>query len=178
MKIETDRLILRDFVQDDFEAVHEYASDPEVIRYMVFGPNTLEESHAFMARVIAYQQDDPRRNFEVAVTLKNGALIGGCGIRNVSKIEASMGYIFNKKYWGNGYATETAKALVKFGFSEMGVHRIHATCDPRNIASKRVLEKAGMTLEGKLRENILQHGEYRDSLMLSILEHEWNQQTS
>lgn len=173
MEITTDRLVLREFLPTDLDSVQEYASDPEVVKYMPFGPNTVEDSKNFIARAIGYQTQNPRKNFELAITLRtSGQLIGGCGIRNISDIEASMGYIFNKNHWGKGYATEASKALVDFGFSEMNVHRIHATCDPENGASRRVLEKSGMILEGRLRENIAIHGRLRDSLILSILVHE------
>lgn len=67
-----------------------------------------------------------------------------------------------------------ATVLVSYGFNELLLHRIIATCDPRNGASARVLEKSGMTKEGKMRENIWIKDEWRDSLMYSILEHEWN----
>ena len=175
MELETERLRIRDFQQSDYDAVYEYPSDPEVVRYMPFGPNTPEQAQGFLDRVIPNQNEENRINYEMAVILKeNNQLIGGCRVNKVDKIKAHIGYIFNKKYWGKGYASETAKALVDFGFKELKVHRVYATCDPDNIASKRVLEKAGMVLEGRLREDMIIHGRYTDSLILGVLRHEWS----
>lgn len=174
MELETERLRIREFQQSDYEAVYEYSSDPEVVQYMPFGPNTPQQAQDFLDRVISNQKMENRIDFEMAVTLKeNNMLIGGCRVNKVDDIKAHIGYIFNKNYWGKGYATETAKALVDFGFNELDVHRVYATCEPDNIASKRVLEKVGMVLEGRLREDMMIHGRYSDSLILGVLRHEW-----
>lgn len=84
-----------------------------------------------------------------------------------------MGYVVNPDYWGQGIATEAAHLLIKFGFQEMKLHRIFATCDPRNIGSAKVLEKIGLTKEGRIREHKLIRDGWRDSFLYSILEHEW-----
>jgi len=167
---------LREFKEQDWESVHLYACDPEVVRYMPWGPNTEDDTHNFIRRAIAYQRESPRRHFELAVVLKEGKLlIGGCGIRvsNPDLGEGNMGYCLNKDFWGRGYATEAANALLSFGFETLNLHRIYATCDPENGASVRVLEKIGMTLEGRLRENIRIRGIWRDSRVYAILDHEW-----
>ena len=174
--IETGRLLLRDFVEEDWRAVHEYGSDPEVVRYLPWGPNTEEDSRDFISRSIAIQSESPRRRFEIGIVLKQeGKLIGGCGIRenNPTLMEGNIGYVLNKDYWGRGIATEAARALVRFGFETLNLHRIFATCFPENRASERVLQKCGMRLEGRLRENLLMRGEWRDSLLYAILDHEW-----
>lgn len=67
-------------------------------------------------------------------------------------------------------ATEAARLLIDFGFKELHLHRIYATCDPRNIASYKVMEKLGLTFEGRMRENLLIKDGWRDSLLYSILE--------
>lgn len=72
-------------------------------------------------------------------------------------------------FWSKGYATETAKALVEFGFKKLCLHRVFATCDPENTASARVLEKTGMKLEGHIREHKLVKGKWRDSLLYAII---------
>jgi ribosomal-protein-alanine N-acetyltransferase len=174
MEILTERLKLREFTQDDFQAVHEYASDPETVRYMPFGPNTEEETREFINRNLKRQQEQPRTEYGLGIVLKReDRLIGACGIHGVTEMQASIGYILNRGYWGHGYATEAAKALVDHLFDELGVHRVYASCDPENHASIRVLEKVGMSLEGRLRENMIIHGEYRDSLVFGILVNEW-----
>lgn len=174
--IRTKRLVLRDFEEADWEAVHEYASDPEVVRYLAWGPNTEEESKSFIQRALAHQDEKPRRNFTLAIVLKeNNILIGGCGIyvSDPDNREGYIGYVLNRYFWGHGYATETAQALLEFGFNQLKLHRIFATCDPDNIASKRVLEKIGMQYEGRFREHKWVKGKWRNSLFYAILDHEW-----
>jgi ribosomal-protein-alanine N-acetyltransferase len=174
MEILTERLTLREITQSDFQAVHEYASDPETVRYMPFGPNTEEETREFIDRNLRRQKEQPRTDYGLGIVLRNeDRFIGACGIHGVTEIQASIGYILNRSYWGHGYATEAAKALVDHLFNELGVHRVYASCDPENHASVRVLEKVGMSLEGRLRENMVIRGEYRDSLIFGILANEW-----
>jgi len=174
VSLESERLVLREFTERDFDAVHRYGSDPEVVRFMPWGPNTEEDTAAFLRRAIAKQIREPRTQYELAVTLKDsGQLIGGCGIRVSNLKQGDIGYCLNRGYWGKGYATETAMRLLRYGFEDLGFHRLYATCDPNNLRSRRVLEKAGMRLEGHLRENVLKRGEWRDSLVYAILEKEW-----
>ena len=175
-RIETGRLLLREFVEDDAEAVQEYASDPEVVTFMPWGPNTQDETRDFIARAIAARNEEPRMKHDFAIILKSTeVLIGGCGIYLTTKQnrEGSIGYCTNRLFWGLGHATEVAEALIDFGFSELRLHRIFATCDPANIASARVLEKSGMQHEGRMRENEMLRGRWRDSSLYAVLEHEW-----
>ena len=172
----TKRLILRDFNEEDWKSVHEYASDPEVVRYVEFGPNKEEESKSFIHRALVHRKEKPRKDFTLAIVLKaTNTLIGGCGIYLISpdNQEGSIGYVLNRNFWGQGYATETAQALLEFGFNQLKLHRIFATCDPKNTASARVLEKIGMRREAYFREHKWIKGKWRDSLLYAILEHEW-----
>ena len=174
--IETERLLLRDLVTGDRHAVHEYASDPEVVRFMDWGPNTKDETDEFIKRSISTQNEKPRRNFTLAIILKNtGELIGSCGIHvsNPENREGWLGYCLNRNFWGRGYATETARGLVKFGFAKLDLHRLFATCDPENSASAHVLEKSGMKREGHLREHKWSKGKWRNSYIYAILQQDW-----
>jgi len=172
----TERLILREFDETDWQAVHNYASNPEVVRYRHWGPNTTKETQEFIRRSIVCQKEQPRRNYTLAIILKaDEKLIGGCGI-HISDPENRKGWIvycLNRLFWGCEYATEVAKALLRFGFLQLGLHRIFATCDIKNIGSSKVLEKISMRREGHLREHELLKGSWRDSLLYAILEHEW-----
>jgi ribosomal-protein-alanine N-acetyltransferase len=80
-----------------------------------------------------------------------------------------------RRYWGQGYATETGKALLTFGFDGLGLHRIFATCDPANVPSAHVLEKIGMQREGRIREHKWAKRRWRDSLLYAILDYECTQ---
>lgn len=176
MALETERLLLRPFVEDDWRAVHGYAADLEVCRYMPWGPSTEESTREFIKSAIANQDEKPRISFPFAVILKpEQTLIGGSGIHISSRgdREGWIGYCINRRHWGQGYGTEAAEALVGFGFKQLDLHRIFATCDPENVASRRVLEKIGMTREGHLRQHKWQKGKWRDSFLYAILENEW-----
>jgi len=100
--------------------------------------------------------------------------IGNCGVRTdePGALVGDIGYELNPKYWGRGYATEAARAMLAFGFDTLGLHRVWAECVAGNLASRRVLEKLGMTLEGRLRENKHIDGRWHDTLIYAILEHE------
>ncbi|MBU5437361.1 GNAT family N-acetyltransferase [Tissierella sp. MSJ-40] len=174
--IETQRLILRELNKDDFASIHSYASDSEVSQYLPWGPNSEADTQVFLNKIIKYQCDSPRYDYEIAVVTKeDNKLIGVCAIHisNPSNREGWIGYCYNKEYWGNGYASEAAKEIIEFGFTGLDLHRIFATCDPNNIGSAKVLEKIGMKREGHLRENKWQKGKWRDSFVYSILKHEY-----
>jgi len=176
IRLETPRLVIREFAEGDWPAVHEYASDPEVVKYTEWGPNTEAESRAHQERVAEERKTDPRAQYSLAVTLKDGGkVIGGCrlGIGSMESRRADLGYVFNRRHWDQGYATETVRALLGFGFGALKMHRMWATCHAENKASARVLEKAGMRYEGRMREDRFQKGAWRDTMVFAILEREW-----
>ena len=173
--LQSERLLLREFRDEDFDAVHAYGSDSEVVRYMPWGPNSEEESRDFLARAQAYSKAEPQVGYEFAVTRRDtGELIGGMGF-HVDGSSAMLGYCFAKSAWGNGFATEAARLVLDFGFGEQGVHRVWAGCDPDNAGSIRVLEKLGMTQEGRLRQDTYIRGAWRDTLLFAVLAHEWHE---
>lgn len=173
MNITTDRLLIRDFTHDDWLEVHLYASDSEVAKYMIWGPNSEEETREFINSTIEMQQQEPRKDFEFAVILQEtDQLIGGCGLRKEGMI-GEIGYCFNPLYWRKGYASEAAFALIDYGFNELRLHRIFATCRPDNIGSANVMKKVGMQYEGHLREHMWHKGKWHDSYLHSILKHDW-----
>ena len=178
MKIVTERLILREFVEADWERVLEYQSDPLYLRYYEWTERdrTPEAVQEFVGWFLDNQKQNPRIKFQLAVTLKsNNLLIGNCGVRmdTSDSVEADIGYELDPKHWNHGYATEATHAIVDFGFSHFGVHRIWANCVAENLGSVHVLEKLGMKLEGRLREKEFYKGRWWDTLMYGILVDEW-----
>lgn len=160
------RLTLRDFVAADEAAVHAYASDPVVTRFLVWGPNTAEDTHRFIRDAIACSQAPERTNFDLAVVhTESRKLIGGAAIRvtDAERHEGEIGYVFSRDVWSRGYATEAAEALLRFGFDHLGLRRITATCDAGNHASAKVLQKAGMHLEDNVSVSV--RGAWRDCLL-------------
>jgi RimJ/RimL family protein N-acetyltransferase len=172
--LRSERLLLRDFRGDDFEAVHAYATDLEVVRYMTWGPNSEADTRDFLKRAQSHVQVDPRVGFELAVIReRSDDLIGGVGL-HVDGFKAMLGYCFARFAWGQGYATEAARVLVDFGFTSLGLHRVWACCDPENPGSIGVLRKLGMRQEGHLKQDCRVRGEWRDNLLFAILEDEWH----
>ena len=180
MELHTDRLILREFVPDDWPAVLAYQSDPRYLRYYEWTGRTEADVRAFVQMFVDQQQQQPRTRFQLAITLKeDGRLIGNAGIRVVADrnpvstfYEADIGYELAPDAWGHGYATEAARAIVRFGFQELGLHRISADTVADNTASARVLQKVGLTLEGRLRDKEFYKGRYWDVLLFGMIQEE------
>ena len=134
VQISTERLVLREFEETDGPALHAFESLPEVARYQSFEPRSLADSHEYVMASIEAAREDPRRVYDLAVILKaEDRLIGRCGIAvgDPDDEQAVLWYTLHPDSWGHGYATEAARALVGFGFRELGLHRIWADTDPR-----------------------------------------------
>ena len=170
----THRLALRNFTESDFARLHAFASDPEVTRFTSFGPNTPEETKAFLVRAVLELNGTPRRQYSLAVQLlSDGSLIGSCGLGEPSHAQYEIGYVLAKAHWGHGLATEVVGSLVQFAFQELNAKKIWAPVDARNAASCRVLEKAGFQQEGLLRQDRLKWPEGRDTKVFGLLVDEW-----
>jgi ribosomal-protein-alanine N-acetyltransferase len=146
--IETGRLVLRPYTPDDWVRVHVYASMPDFSQFDVWGPNDIEDTKRYISECIANLHAQPIKRCELAIVLKEpGLLIGGCSLKHDAETpdEAGIGYAINPEYQRRGYATEAAVALIQFAFEKLAVARVYAQCDTRNTASRRVMEKAGLS---------------------------------
>lgn len=144
---ETERLILRRYKEDDLQDLFEYLSDMKVVEYEPYKPMTIDETKENLEWRVGTDE-------MIAVELKNSRkMIGNVymGKRDFEALE--IGYVFNRNYWGNGYAAESCKALMECAFSE-GIHRIYAECDPDNKSSWKLLETLGFRREAHLRQNV------------------------
>lgn len=175
--IKTDRLLLREFVDSDLLAVHEYAQDKENTKFLDWGPNTLRETGIFLRESLAFQMEQPRNTYDLAVTIadQSAKLIGGCSIAILDHEQrvAGLGYVINKCAWGKGYATESSSAMLKLAFNELGMQRVMATCDGENVASEKVMLKLGMMKEAHISRDKFYKGKYRDTLVYSISRSDW-----
>lgn len=179
VELRTPRLILRELDERDWAQVHEYATNLDVVRYMEWGPNSEQETKNFIRMAIDLRRKKPRRHFEFAIVdNESSRLIGGCGLTIVDKdaLQAAMGYVLHCDFWRRGIGSEAASALMRFGFSELKLHRIFATCDEDNVGSAGVMRKCGMRHEGRFVEERLVKGRWRNTLLYSILEREWQEQ--
>jgi ribosomal-protein-alanine N-acetyltransferase len=174
--IQTPRLILRDFVLSDFDAVHAYASDPLVTRFTSFGPNTPEETREFLNRSVHAASVSPRQIHTFAVIEQDsGHLIGSCGLEQCDGTgrHYAFGYCFHRHWWGRGFGKEAAAALVQFGFDRLQAHRLWAHVFLGNTASERILEGLQFRREGLALQSLYLRNAWHDILTFGQLRSEW-----
>lgn len=146
-RLETERLILRPIDMADLETVHEYASDEDNTRYMIFLPNrTVEETIEFLTYATKEWEKDSPNGYEFAITL-NGHQIGAISVTlDETREIAELGWILSKKHQKQGYALEAALAIKDFAIETLKIKKLTAHCDSRNVPSYRLMEKIGMTM--------------------------------
>lgn len=178
MRLETPRLILREFVEDDWYAMAAHSRDPRQQRLYPDYEDVDQFVRDLVSMFVASQTESPRRKFQLAVTSReDGQFIGNCGIRvnNPELREANIGYGIDPDLWGRGYATEAATAIVTFGFEQLDMHRVWAECVADNTASARVLAKLGMRQEARFVEHQWYRERWWDTLIFAILDREWRE---
>lgn len=171
------RLLLEDITADDIIAVHELHSLPETDEFNTLGiPENMEVTRALVMEWLARQASLPASNYVLSVRLREeGRFIGLIGMKlsRPRSRSAEVWYKLHKHFWGNGYATEALHALLEFGFSALALHRIEAGCAVGNVASARVMEKAGMQREGRCRKALPIRGRWVDNYSYAILEEDF-----
>jgi len=175
--LETDRLIIKPVIAQDLEAIHTLHLIPEVDKYNTAGiPKDIEETRASLAGwLAAHEQENPDRYF-LSVFLRNHQMFIGMMGMKLSPEKYKSGEIWYKflpQYWNNGYGTEAASRLIRFGFDDLNLHRIEAGCAVANIGSVRILEKVGMTLEGRKRKALPLKSGWSDNFEYAILSTEF-----
>jgi len=177
LPLHSDRLILRDYREQDWERVHLYGGLPEFSRFEAWGPNKIEDTKKFIADRVRQALFSPRSQYELAVCLKDSdLLIGGSGLRRETQDShvASLGWAINPQFQNQGYASEAARRLIRFGFEELKLKVIYATCDTRNVASFKVMEKVGMTSVGFIKGHMEVKGYLRDTYRYEITQSEFS----
>lgn len=167
-----DRLVLREFVVTDENAVHSYASDPVATQFMEWGPNSIDATRTFLREAMGQAGTPTRRGFDLAVVdIQSQTLIGAAAlsVTNTDHRRGEIGYVLHPDFWSKGLATETARLLLRFGFEQLQLRRISATCHPDNHASARVLQKAGLVFEGRMRRHLFVRGTWQDSLLYAAI---------
>lgn len=165
---------LREFTADDLADVLHIVGDDAVTTWLSFDGRTEGEARVTLDGILARARQEPRIEYYLAVTLPAGrgvigfARLGLAGVR-----AAELGFAIRHSQWGHGYATDAARMLITFGFSELGLHRLSAAVGPDNAASIAVIKRLGMTYEGRIRDHVYTNGAWRDSLLYSLLSSEW-----
>ena len=158
IRIETERLIMRPFQEDDVERLFLLDSNPEVMKYVGVKPLTQKEQSAKIIKMIQKQYADNGVGRLAVIEKESNLLIGWSflkyltdeinGIKNVY----DLGYRFLPEFWGKGYATESAKASIEYGYKEMNLDKICAHAHSENVASNHTLKKLGFEEKGAFEE--------------------------
>jgi RimJ/RimL family protein N-acetyltransferase len=149
--LETERLVLRQFTLDDVDNLVELDGDPGVMHFITGGRATPRDEIEtdILPWVLHYYEQGDRYGFWVAIEKSTGKFLGWFHFRPADgrpSDEPELGYRLRRSAWGRGYATEGSRALIRKGFTELGVARVVANAMAVHTASRRVMEKAGLTL--------------------------------
>ena len=179
MDITSERLHIRDFASEDWLALHALRIDPAVYRYNHFGPESEEETRIWIRETMVHNNLTPRLSHNCSIVLKaSGAVIGwiGFGLPSPGKevhADLSFGYALLPDFWQQEYATEALQAMLDFAFTTTAANSISGTCDVRNIASARVMEKAGLRQVERFADYDEKADEPTESYRYRILRDEW-----
>jgi RimJ/RimL family protein N-acetyltransferase len=171
LTLETGRLRIRPYSQADIPELLPLIGSHEVAAttLRIAHPYTEQDARAFLELV-----KEPDKLW-LAITLRaDGRQIGGIGLRLERQHQhAELGYWLGVPYWGRGYATEAAREVLRYGFEDLGLHRIFASHFKHNPASGTILKKLGMRYEGCQREHLRKWDQFVDSELYGILRREW-----
>jgi RimJ/RimL family protein N-acetyltransferase len=170
IRVETGRLLLRRWEPDEFSQLHGLRSSEDVVRWLYDPPSTEEESRARLARRIGLTRFALTGDGIGFAVDRGGEVVGDASLSLTSAEhrQGEIGFIVHPDHQGHGYASEATRALVELGFGTFGLHRMVGRAEARNVASARVLEKAGMRLEAHLVENELVKGEWQSELVYAV----------
>jgi RimJ/RimL family protein N-acetyltransferase len=176
-RLETSRLFLRAFQDQDIEPFRLYRSDPEIAKYQGWkAPFSIEQATAFVNEMKSKKPAQPGEWYQVALELKTtGAMIGDCVFQCLHEDprQAEIGFTLARSYQGKGYAREAVECLMGYLFDVLGLHRLRANCDPANLASSRLLESVGMRYEGCFVESLWFKDSWADEKWYAMLHKEW-----
>ena len=173
--LQTARLNLRPMAEADTDAVFAMRSDPVVQRYGSHPSWTHRQTAVdYIARNARAMAAGTDAQFAIE-RREDGVVVGTCCLYALDAQcrRADIGYVLRPSQWGRGYATEANAALLDWGFGPLGLNRVEADIDPRNVASARALERLGFVREGHLRERWIVGGEVCDSLIYGLLASDW-----
>lgn len=175
----TDRLTMRKMLVSDYRDMFDYSKRPETSRYLLWSPH---DSPKFSKRYLTYLQGQYRDENFYDFALednKTKKMIGTCGFTSfdLENNAAEVGYVLHPDFWGKGIAVEALSELMRFGFTELRLHRLVAKIIDENTASKRVAEKCGFRHEATHKDSMLIKGEYRTICEYAILAPEYLTQT-
>ncbi|WP_141999120.1 GNAT family N-acetyltransferase [Amycolatopsis cihanbeyliensis] len=175
VRIDGELVRLREFTVEDAEALYGIIGDPRVAALLSFDAHTREGVRDLLDGVVERSARRPRPDYTLAITSRaDGALVGFGLLIPTGTGAAKLGYAVAYRHRGKGYTTDAIRALLDLGFGPLRLHRVSASLGPDNTSSIALLERFGFVREGVLREHVYTGGAWRDSVLLSLLDHEWN----
>ncbi|RCX21442.1 ribosomal-protein-alanine N-acetyltransferase [Fontibacillus phaseoli] len=172
---ETGRLLLRKLECSDAEDFFDFSRDPMLTEHVRWDyHHSIEDARAFLNSLDCHFQTGHSFNWGI-VDKAAGKVIGRICLFGFDEDHdrAEMGYAVSRTYWNRGIATEASRALIKYGFMELGLNRIEARCNEANFGSEKVMQNLGMTFEGLIREQLKIRNEYKNQKLYSILRREF-----
>lgn len=179
IKIKTDRLIIRDHIEDDIDSLHRLLSDEKAMYYLPdIKTNTLDESRENLYEAIKESKLEKRTKYFFAITIKETSeYVGEIGFTvttdSIHGKIVELGYFIMPNYWGKGIVTEAAKAVVDYTFKYIDVIKIETGCIKDNIGSEKVMKKIGMIKEAEFKKHVLLHSKLYDRVEYRLLREEW-----
>lgn len=174
--LETARLKLRRFINDDFAPLYAYRNDPDIARYQSWSDFSEQEARDFIDAQKGLRPGVPGQWFQFAIEMKTtGVLIGDCGLKvdEHEPRQAEIGFTLAREHQGHGYAAEAVSCVLDYVFGVLGVHRVIAITDCENDASVALVERLGMRREGHFIQNVWFKGKWSDEYQYAILNTEW-----
>ncbi|MGH3803196.1 MAG: GNAT family N-acetyltransferase [Pseudonocardiaceae bacterium] len=174
VRLTGEKVRLREFRADDLDDSDAILGDDQVTRWLSFDSRTREQQAEVLTGALERAKHTPRTEYYLAVTTHTDDRLIGFVRLGLSGVQAAkLGFAIAARHWGHGYALDAARTLIGFGFTTLGLHRISAAIGPDNAASIAIVTKLGFTHEGRLRDHVFTNGAWRDSILYSLLTHEW-----
>jgi ribosomal-protein-alanine N-acetyltransferase len=170
-----DGVRLREFQPDDLDGYLAIVGDDRVTNWLSFDSRDRAAAEKALAATIERSQLPERPDYLLAVTrLDDDRMIGFARLGPTGVQAAHLGYAIAADLWGHGYATEAAQVMLKFAFGPLELHRVSAAIGPENLASVAVVKRLGFSYEGRIRHHVFTNGDWRDSLLYSLLATEFS----
>jgi RimJ/RimL family protein N-acetyltransferase len=169
-----DLTTLREFRASDLDDYLAIVGDDRVTSWLSFDTRDRDQAEKTLTEIVERSARDDRPDYLLAVTrLHDDRMVGFARIGPTGVKAAHLGYAIHTDHWGRGYATDASRTLLRFAFTTLGRHRVSAAIGPDNEASIAVVKRLGFAYEGRIRHHVFTNGDWRDSLLYSLLEHEY-----
>jgi len=169
-----DLTTLREFRPSDLDDYLAIVGDNRVTSWLSFDTRDRDQAEKSLAETLERAARDDRADYLLVVTrLHDDRMVGFARLGPTGVKAAHLGYAIHADHWGHGYATDASRTLLRFAFTTLGKHRVSAAIGPDNEASIAVVKRLGFSYEGRIRHHVFTNGNWRDSLLYSLLEHEY-----